>query len=534
MKILARLVIALAVCLIAIPLIATPVQAVEMETITVWPSSGHPGEEIHVIGTHFEGDEEAEIYYNLIPGTGSTDYEKVGEDDIDSEGNFSVHFDVPDSAKGDHRVRAKVDGVWSVSAYFEVIPGLELDPEEGAVGEEVSVTGTGFAEDEEDIEIRFYVDGSDYEKVADNITADEYGSWDETFYVPACDKGDHRVDARGDDSELSDVEDATFEVLPGLSLSKSSGHVGDTVTVTGSGFGSKEKGVKVTYDDDQVGASTTADSDGTWTISFEVPASTKGSHDIDAYGNSTHASDIDDKTFTVSPNVVLSPSNGHVGTDLSISGTGFAASKSMTIFYDDVQQDTSTTDSNGSFPAVSFTVPAGIHGNHPVKATDGSANTATANFVMESTPPPLPTLVSPQEGARVGLVGSVAPTFQWQVVIDDSGIGHYTLEIASDEVFTAEAMLFTHDIIETEWTLDTASNTASYTLPGENALASGTYYWRLQAVDKAQNDSGWAVAQSFHSGLLPLWAFITAIALAAVLIGALVYLLVVRRRGYYD
>jgi ABC-type branched-subunit amino acid transport system permease subunit len=74
----------------------------------------------------------------------------------------------------------------------------------------------------------------------------------------------------------------------------------------------------------------------------------------------------------------------------------------------------------------------------------------------------------------------------------------------------------------------------SYELPGEQGLAYGTYYWRVRAVDGAQNIGEWSEADSFKSGLLPLWAFIVSAALLAVLIGVLVYFFAVRRGGYYD
>ena len=41
-------------------------------------------------------------------------------------------------------------------------PGLTVSPEEGPVGTNVTVEGHGFAEDEEDIELRYYLNGNLY------------------------------------------------------------------------------------------------------------------------------------------------------------------------------------------------------------------------------------------------------------------------------------------------------------------------------------------------------------------------------------
>ena len=64
-------------------------------------------------------------------------------------------------------------------------------------------------------------------------------------------------------------------------------------------------------------------------------------------------------------------------------------------------------------------------------------------------------------------------------------------------------------------------------------MSQGTYYWRVQAVDGAQNDSGWTAADSFKAGLLPMWGFIAGIAGIVVIIGIVVYFLFIKRRSVY-
>ena len=518
MKLLSRLLIALAICLITIPILAVPAQAngEDEPYIRLSPSSGHPGEEVTVRGYNFDSDEDVDIWY--YPNGTRT---RVATDETDDDGDFRVDFTVPESCSGDHEVRASVDGERE-SADFTVEPGLEITPEEGPVGTTVTVKGTGFGEDEEDIEVRYYLTSSNYERVKRDITADEDGSWETTFTVPPSSKGTHKIDAKGDDSSLSDVEDAEFEIKPGISLSKSSGYVGDTITVTGSGFKNKEIGVKVTYGGVQVGSTITADEYGAWTISFDIPASTKGVHKIDASGSSTSAATISDKNFTVSPKMTLSPTEGHVGTTLTLSGSGFAGGKRVTITYDASETGTATTNDKGSFSDISFSVPKSIHGNHEVKATDAGGNSVTATFVMESEAPAKPMLNSPANGSRAGFIGKVTPTFEWSSnVTDPSGVS-YSLQIAKSDNFTTPVVSVT------------GLSGSSYTLTEEQALPHGTYYWRVKAIDGAQNDSGWTTAYSFKSGILPLWACIVIIALIVVLIGALFYFFVGRRGRYYN
>ena len=604
MKLVSRLVIAFAICLMAIPILAvtTPVQADE-PTIWLSDSSGNVGDEICVYGEGLSDYYGTIWVYYKIDG----DWEMVDKDYISSGGSLETdYFEISESASGSHTIRvcdANDEDDWFIRTEFTVKPMLEItkpDDAEGPVGIEVTIKGTGFGEDEDDIEIRYYLDGSDYETVKEDIDADEYGTWEVTFTIPASSRGNHKIDAKGDDSSLYEVKDAIFEVKPGISLSKSSGYVGDKVTVKGSGFRDEESGIKATYDGTQVGSSTTADEYGTWEISFEVPPSTKGKHKIDAHGRYTSAATISDKYFMVKPKVTLTPTEGHVGTSLSVSGSGFPANRvvsikyeatqvttatsdskgsfsttflapkgpygehtvtatdawgskasanfttvrpkvtlapfeghigisvtlsgdgfapnqAVTIKYDDTQVTTATSDSKGSLTAT-FSAPESMHGNHTVTAADALGNIGSADFVMESDPPAKPMLSLPANGSRVGFIGSQTPIFQWMAVMDPSGVS-YKLQVASDPGFVSLMVPEISGLTE-----------ASYTLPQGQALPYGTYYWRVKAVDGAQNDSGWTTAYSFQSGLLPTWAFIVIIVVIVMLIAALVYLLGIKRR----
>jgi hypothetical protein len=416
-------------------------------------------------------------------------------------------------------VRAYMGSSLEATEEFTVEPGLTVDPEEGAVGTTVTVKGRGFAEDEEDIELRYYLNG-DYETIEDDITADDEGSWQKSFKIPSSSSGSHKIDARGDDSSFTEVEDATFEVAPGISIDKSSGSAGETVTVKGSGFGEDERSIEILFDGTVIARDIRANENGVWEKTFSLPEMPKGRYTVTAEGAKTDKEDIRGVSFEVKAGLVLSPITGHVGTELTVSGSGFAANKSVVIKYDASQVATATTNDKGSFSDLSFPAPKSIHGAHQVTAEDTAGTKVTATFTMESQPPAKPALSSPSNGSRVGFVGSVVATFEWSAVTDDSGVS-YSLQIADSENFTAPIVSVT-DLAE-----------ASYTLPDTQALSHGTYYWRVKAVDGAQNDSGWTEAYSFRSGLLPLWGFIAAIALIVVLIGVLVYFFVIRKRRYY-
>jgi len=418
---------------------------------------------------------------------------------------------------------------------FTVCPYIEIDEDKGPAGTEVGVKGTGWDKDESEIEIRFYLEDPDDDYDDDDlyvvawtgdIEVDDYGSWEDvTFEVPPASKGDHWVYAVGD--EIDDIEDdnikgVEFEVTPGISVDVVEGYVGDTITVTGSGFDENETGIRILFDNEAVRSGITADEDGVWEKSFEVPEAAMGTYDVTAEGRNTKKRDIDAVEFGVLPGLVVTPLTGHVGIMISVSGGGFPASESITVTYDGVSKGSGITSGDGSFSDISF---AAAHtqsthtAEHPVVVTCG-ASTFTKNFVMESDAPATPMVTSPVGGTRIGYITRVTPTLMWSGVTDDSGVS-YMLQIGTSADF-AQVLIS-----------KTGLTGASYTLIGAEALPYGTYYWRVKAVDGAQNESAWSAAGCFKSGLLPLWAFIAIVAGLVVLIGALVFLFA-RKGAPYD
>jgi len=519
MRLLSRLLVVLVFCLVAIALPAAPAQA-NGAYITLSPDDGVPGEEVTIWGYNFTANADVKIYYYL-DGTRT----RVAEDETNSAGYFKETFIVPESCQGPHDVLAEDEDDVDDYADFTVEPGLTVDPEEGPVGSTVIVEGHGFAEDEEDIELRYYPD-SDYEVIEDDITADEDGSWEVSFQIPASAQGSHKLDATGDENSLGEVEDATFEVTPGITIDKSSGSVGDDITMTGSGFEADERDITILFDEEAVVTEIRADDTGYWKESFEVPEMPADEYSVTAEGEETEKEDITALSFEIKPDIVLSPDEGHAGMNLTVTGCGFAASENVVIKYDDSQKATARTNAQGSFSGVSFLVPEGIHGAHQVTAEDDAENEAAAIFTMESTSPDIPDLISPPDGGRVGFTGSVTPTFEWSEVSDVSGV-YYSLQIAASANFTTTGE-FVNPLVSKEGLVET-----SYTLEEADALPYGTYYWIVQAVDGAENESGWTAAYSFRAGLLPLWAFIVMIVFIVVLIGALVYFFVIRKRVHY-
>ena len=517
MRWLSRLSVAFVVCLLTIGLPAAPVQA-NGPFITLSPDNGVPGTEVTVRGYNFTADEWIDVYYY-------TNSARTAEAEVETEhdGYFQVTFTVPESYTGVHKVRAQLSTTEYADEDFTVKAGLTVSPEDGPVGTNVTVEGHGFAEEEENIELLYYTDGT-AQAVAQNITADEDGWWKRSFLIPASSRGNHKIDAHGDDNSASKVGDASFEVKPGIAMDKVSGSPGGNITMTGGGFAANERDITILFSGQPVRTEIRADEAGRWQDSFEVPYMPKGTYSVAAEGELTPKTAISALSFNVMPGLVLSPKEGHVDTDLTVTGGGFPISKDVVIRYEGSQQAATTTNSSGSFTVV-FPVPESQHGERLVTADDGAGNNASALFTLESAPPGTPELSSLPDGSRLGFIGTVRPTFNWSAVTDDSGV-RYSLQIATNANVTAGGLA--NPIISVTGIVAT-----NYTLNKTQALPYGTYYWIVQAVDRAGNAGNWTVAYSFHAGLLPLWAFILAIVAIVAAIGTAVYFFIIRKRIYY-
>jgi hypothetical protein len=298
--------------------------------------------------------------------------------------------------------------------------------------------------------------------------------------------------------------------------------------MTGDGFYAGERDIKILFAGQEVPLDpldVRADDNGHWSAAFRIPEMPKGTYNVTAQGEYTNKQDIGVLSFEIEPGLVLSPAEGYVGMELTVAGHGFAINKQVTIKYDGSEKATTTTNDQGSFSGIIFAVPEGTHGPHQVTA-EGAAGNATVTFTMESIPPAdTPQLISPLDGSRVGFIGKVRPTFEWSNVTDPSGV-YYSLQIAKSANVTATGFAnFTVSVPRIGGT--------NYTLNATEALPYGTYYWIVQAIDRAGNAGNWTAVYSFRAALLPLWASILILVAIVVLIGTAVYFFIIRRRIYY-
>jgi hypothetical protein len=100
-------------------------------------------------------------------------------------------------------------------------------------------------------------------------------------------------------------------------------------------------------------------------------------------------------------------------------------------------------------------------------------------FYVTPTLPAAPTLVSPAGGATVG---SNTPTLTWNAVTYSYGALTYIIQVDNNSGFTSP-----------EFTPPGINGTQAVTTP----LASGTYYWRVRAVNVYGAAGAWSASRSF-------------------------------------
>ena len=427
-----------------------------------------------------------------------------------SKGSWQITVKVPASSGGQHTIDA--GGTTPASEVedktFTVAPEIEINPTSGWVNTVVGIYGSGFSSGETNIKVTY--DGG---TVKSDIAADAKGSWQSSFSIPSSSRGGHEIRAYGAMTNESNIQSVSFSVSPGIKIEPASGYLGgaiyvnDSLYVSGVGFDANETGIKVTYDGSLVVSNITADTKGSWSGILSVPSSSKGEHIIDASGEVTKASDIQDSIVIVSPKVELNPSTSvAIGTDVTIHGTGFAPNQVTTISYDGAKiASNSATDAKGIF-TTSFKIPQGKAGDHTVTVTDPTAAVFSLNLSVESSPPPTPNLISPEAGSEFGSFGKTPVTFRWSAVEDPSGV-YYLLEISPSSDF-AGTVIRKESLAATE-----------YTLSDDEALTKGNYYWRVRAVDGAGNQSDWTNGQLFRIGGFDWWLILLAAVGVVVVVG---------------
>jgi len=267
-------------------------------------------------------------------------------------------------------------------------------------------------------------------------------------------------------------------------------------------------------------------SNGNINLSFTVPSHAAGTFKV-RVTDQTNSIELD---FQILTSAEISQTSGHVGSEITASGVGFTAGRTVSIKYDGTQVTSTTVQTDGSF-SITFEAPTSTGGQHVITVSDGIITQQFA-FVIESTPPST-------VFAQLPLMNSKLADwrFDWSgdrndltvEVSDDSLPVTYTLQIATDESFSADSIVLEK----------TGLTSSEYTITKEERLPSvsqdSPYYWRVRAIDAASNATSWTGTGSFYVGFsfsIPQPVIYTICGVAALLLGVLGFWLG-RKTAYY-
>ena len=352
--------------------------------IRLTPSRGPSGTSVTAQLGGFKAAEAITVKWFSSSTTSTT----VGTATASASGAGTVTFVAPTSARGTYKVQAtSATSGSSVITYFTIGANVSLNTATGPAGTSVTATMVGF-DAGESIELKWFSTSSTSQTLQ-TVTASGSGTASVTFTVPEATGGVHAVQALGSTSG-ADVT-TNFTVASSMSISATSGKVGNSVTLTFRGYGASEL-VNVnwfaTSSSSTVVATTTSSATGNASATFNVPDTTSGSHDVQGVGSTSGTSVT--RSYTVAPSLALSPATGSTSSSTMVTMTGYGANESITVNWfstttTSVIAGTVTAGADGSATLV-YTIPVAVSGAHKVQGVSATSGTSVfANFTIVPT-----------------------------------------------------------------------------------------------------------------------------------------------------
>jgi hypothetical protein len=300
-----------------------------------------------------------------------------------TNGGFEGNIELPDGLDGGvHTVYVYRSATDNAAAEFNITPRLTaIDPEEGQVGSTITIEGDGFVATAPSIYA--YWDDVRITPVSGSTVSSSGELSNFKVAVPPTTRGEHtlRLEDRKNDNFATD--DAIFSVNSKFTLSPTTGSIGDTLTLTGTGFAGGA--LNVLFDTQVVKSitvPTTGANAGAFTTTIVVPPTTAGAHTVKVQDTEEF-----EATFTVSQQFNLTPTGTpiSVGDNISITGNGFPVSATIVVTLDNVPVTITpvpTTSGTGTFN-VTFPAPAAAKGQHTIRVQIGSAAPVSGTIIIK-------------------------------------------------------------------------------------------------------------------------------------------------------
>jgi hypothetical protein len=394
-----------------------------------------------------------------------------------------------------------------------------LTPTSGQVGSTVtiSISSSSFPIDGE-YKIRWSPTASyDDDKtilIKEGVVPKNGYSVTDSFKIPEAKYGNHYIQFWRYNRD--DAVNFQFSVRPKLEVTPAQAAPGTVIKVRGTGFPLEGEGA-VTFDGKATDIKVAPGANGTFTADFTMPATIAGDHKFVA-NTSKVITEVMSAMVKVVPVITMEPKQPQIGSEVKITGAGFAAKSAVKLKYDNVSVANSpTTGEDGSF-IFTFKVPESSAKDHKITAEDAAGNNAVWGLALEGKAPPKPAPLSPKH-ERFGWLGDQSVTFTWQPVMDVSGVT-YTVEVGDDLNF---------------FPLKPGMKKVGLTQPNCTlTIKPGTYYWRIRATDGAGNESEWSISPfPFSVGFFSTWMLVVGGLVCLIVFVLLIRAFFRRLRDYY-
>ncbi|MBI4777892.1 hypothetical protein HY792_03095, partial [Candidatus Desantisbacteria bacterium] len=297
-----------------------------------------------------------------------------------TDGTWTVEFDIDTQPGGTTTIMAHDYYAVAATATFYITAKIyDVTPASGTVGTGVTIWGNGYAATDT-IQVNF---GTTISRsvvqtsgvIGSNETGGAGGTFTVSFTINTQVYGTTTIVAIG--SILNQATN-TLVILPRIiRVSPNYGTVGTFVTVSGNGYGYRER-VEVNFGTTPTIAYASSTIYGSWTVVFTIDHQQLGTKTITGYGLATGISASE--TFIINPKVeFVLPNHGTVGSDVYVEGDGYTAYEGVRINFGTSKTVYTQADKYGSF-STTFTVDTQGWGVTTILATGTSSGTSSVNF----------------------------------------------------------------------------------------------------------------------------------------------------------
>ena len=343
---------------------------------TLTPTTGVVGTVVTIEGANFTAiaGKTVTVTFNAIP---------VATLSTNATGGFSGTFTVPSLTTGTFDVIATDSNTLTNTTLFIIaVTFLGISPVKCPTGTSATVQGYGFTTVGGTANVTIGT-----LRVLTNIL-DTLLVAGTTFYVPTLPVGNYTVTAL-DTGLLTASTNYEVNATTTVTLNSSSAIAGAIVLLNASYFKAAQaltftfknatstQALALTNATGYTGQTTTA---GLYNGTFTVPTVAIGSYTINATDSNNCTVEVSFSVVLAVPTITLNPTESLIGAVVNVTGTAFAASTAVNIYFGSTLVRTVNSTSGGALPSdANFTVPDVSYGTYTVSASDG-VNSATATF----------------------------------------------------------------------------------------------------------------------------------------------------------